>query len=143
MELLTIPSLFPFSDTLFISGCGRFFEGTPEEMHTSLNKTLASLPGDTVVMCGHEYTRSNVAFSAGVLPDRPAIQSLADDLRNKRNNGVTTGVYTIADEKKHNVFMLVGDPEVQKRVGTEGKGEIETMKVLRELKNAGKMMAQL
>lgn len=128
------------SDTLFISGCGRFFEGTPAEMHTALNKTLASLPDDTVVFCGHEYTKSNVAFSAGVLPERPAIKKLLDEVR---NTSVTTGKYTLADEKKHNVFMLVGDDEVQQRVGTQGKGEVETMSVLRELKNSGKMMAKV
>ncbi|PWN26248.1 Metallo-hydrolase/oxidoreductase [Jaminaea rosea] len=127
-------------DTLFVSGCGRFFEGTPAEMHTALNKVLASLPDDTVVFCGHEYTKSNVAFSAGVLPERPAILQLLDEVR---KTSVTTGKYTIGDEKKHNVFMLVGDAEVQQRVGTQGKGEIETMSVLRELKNSGKMMAKV
>ena len=40
-------------DTLFISGCGRFFEGTAEEMHKALNKTLAALPDETIVYCGH------------------------------------------------------------------------------------------
>lgn len=112
-------------------------------MHTALNKTLASLPDDTLVMVGHEYTKSNVAFSSGILPDRPAITSLVKDIQGGRNKGVTTGVYTIGDEKKHNVFMLVGDEEVQSKVGTKGKGEVETMSVLRELKNAGKMMAKV
>ena len=43
-------------DTLFIAGCGRFFEGTPQDMHSSLSK-LADLPDDTNVWCGHEYTK--------------------------------------------------------------------------------------
>lgn len=47
-----------FSDTLFVSGCGRFFEGTAEEMHTALNERLAKLPDDTVTYVGHEYTSS-------------------------------------------------------------------------------------
>jgi hydroxyacylglutathione hydrolase len=46
------------SDTLFVSGCGRFFEGTPEEMHVALNEILAKLPGDTKTYVGHEYTAS-------------------------------------------------------------------------------------
>jgi glyoxylase-like metal-dependent hydrolase (beta-lactamase superfamily II) len=45
------------SDTLFISGCGRFFEGTANEMDTALNKLLVELPHDTIVACGHEYTK--------------------------------------------------------------------------------------
>lgn len=128
-------------DTLFVSGCGRFFEGDAQQMHTALNKTLASLPDDTRVFVGHEYTKSNVAFSSGVLPDRPAIQSLVADIQAKKNNGITTGQYTIGDEKKHNIFMLVGDGEVQEKLGT--RGEVETMHALRELKNAGKMMAKV
>ncbi|PWN32522.1 Metallo-hydrolase/oxidoreductase [Meira miltonrushii] len=127
-------------DTLFISGCGRFFEGTAEEMDTALNKTLASLPGDTVVMCGHEYTKSNVAFSQGVLPSRPAIQKLVEFVR---NNKVTTGKFTIDDEKKHNIFMLVNDEEVKKALNLQGKGSTEVMATLRELKNSGKMMSKV
>lgn len=130
-------------DTLFISGCGRFFEGTPEEMHQALNVTLAALPGDTVVMCGHEYTKANVAFSQGVLPDRPAIKALVDFVRQGKNGGVTTGVFTIDDEKKHNVFMLVDDPEVKQSIGMPNRGAVEVMAALRELKNSGKMMSKV
>lgn len=130
-------------DTLFISGCGRFFEGTPEQMHTALNTTLASLPGDTVVFCGHEYTRSNVAFSQGVLPERPAIQKLVEFIQQGKNGGVTTGVFTIDDEKQHNVFMLVDDAQVKEAVGMKGKSAVEVMGALRELKNAGKMVAKV
>ncbi|KAK0548614.1 Cytoplasmic glyoxalase II [Tilletia horrida] len=131
-------------DTLFVSGCGRFFEGEPHEMDTALNKVLASLPGDTLVYCGHEYTKSNVAFSLGVLPDRPAIKALADFVKTGKNGGVTTGVFTIDDERAHNVFMLVRDPEVAERVGLEeGADPIEVMKRLREAKNEGRLTASL
>lgn len=88
-----------------------------------------------------EYTKSNVAFSAAVLPDRPAVKALVEDLRNRRNGGVTTGVYTIGDEKKHNPFMLVEDPEVQKKVG--GKDAVDTMEKLREAKNNGTLKANI
>jgi len=89
-------------DTLFVGGCGRFFEGKPEEMHTALNKTLASLPDDTIVYCGHEYTKDNVKFGAHIAPDNEAVQKLKDFAD---KNSVTTGIFTIGDEKKHNVFM--------------------------------------
>ncbi|SPO39982.1 related to GLO4 - glyoxalase II (hydroxyacylglutathione hydrolase) [Pseudozyma flocculosa] len=128
-------------DTLFVSGCGRFFEGSADEMHKALNVVLASLPGDTVVFCGHEYTKSNVAFSKGVLDADEHVERLVEDLRRQRNGGVTTGVYTIADEKRHNVFMRVADPAVQQKVG--GQGEVDTMNKLRELKNQGKLMANI
>ncbi|WFD35112.1 hypothetical protein MCUN1_001961 [Malassezia cuniculi] len=92
-------------DTLFISGCGRFFEGNAEEMH--------------------QYTRSNVKFSLSVMPGRQAIHALADDVERGRNGGVTTGIYSIYEEQKHNPFMLVSDPEVQDAVS--GTNEIDTM----------------
>ncbi|KAK0558158.1 Cytoplasmic glyoxalase II [Tilletia horrida] len=135
-------------DTLFVSGCGRFFEGEASEMDAALNKVLASLPDDTLVYCGHEYTRSNVAFSLGVLPSNPHIQALADFVRSGKNGGVTTGVFTIGDEKKHNVFMLVREAEVAQRVGLEGQGQskadpVEVMRRLREAKNEGKMVAKI
>jgi len=116
-------------DTLFIGGCGRFFEGNAEEMHEALNKRLAALPDDTVVYPGHEYTKANVKFAISVLQSEPVkkLQSFAD------NNQVTTGKFTIGDEKQHNVFMRVEDPVIQKATGaTDAVG---VMAKLREMKN--------
>jgi hydroxyacylglutathione hydrolase len=57
--------IFLFSDTLFVGGCGRFFEGTPAEMEKALSY-LGALPDETVTYVGHEYTKSNVAFAISV-----------------------------------------------------------------------------
>lgn len=54
-----------------------------------------------------EYTKGNIGFGAAILPERPAVKELLQFVRERKNNGVTTGVFTIGDEKKHNVFMLV------------------------------------
>lgn len=105
-------------------------------MHQALNIVLSSLPNDTVTYVGHEYTTSNVKFSSSVLPDREAINKLKSFCEEKKNNGVTTGIFTIGDEKEWNVFMLTKDQEVQKKCGTVGD-EIGTMKYLREAKNSG------
>lgn len=116
-------------DTLFIAGCGRFFEGTPEEMHKALNDTLASLPDDTKVYPGHEYTKANIQFGLSVL-DAEALASLSRFCEGMKR---TEGKFTIGDEKKHNVFMLLNDPKVQKATGqTE---PVEVMRKLREMKN--------
>jgi hydroxyacylglutathione hydrolase len=90
-------------DTLFVGGCGRFFEGTPEEMHEALNVRLGGLPDDTKVYCGHEYTKSNVRF-AKTVSQTEALSQLESFAG---TNTETTGVFTIGDEKKHNVFMRV------------------------------------
>ena len=81
-------------DTLFIGGCGRFFEGTPKEMHKALNEVLAALPDDTKVYPGHEYTKANVKFLVTVDDgkDVKALQKFADE------NKETQGKFTIGDE---------------------------------------------
>lgn len=82
-------------DTLFIAGCGRFFEGTPEEMHIVLNKTLAALPDDTKVYPGHEYTNSNIKFGQSIINTTP-VQEL---VKFCTENSETQGKFTIGDEK--------------------------------------------
>ncbi|KAG9245595.1 beta-lactamase-like protein [Calycina marina] len=116
-------------DTLFHGGCGRFFEGKPEEMHTALNKTLASLPDETVVYPGHEYTKANVKFGISVLPSEAVKKLEAFANENKE----TQGKFTIADEKEHNVFMRVDDPIIQKATGETDP--VQVMAKLREMKN--------
>ncbi|EEU44673.1 uncharacterized protein NECHADRAFT_84686 [Fusarium vanettenii 77-13-4] len=119
-------------DTLFIGGKfshSLFFEGSAAEMHEALNKRLAALPDDTLVYPGHEYTKSNVKFAASV-SQRDAVQKLHSYAE---NNKVTTGKFTIGDEKEHNVFMRVEDPEIHKVTGeTE---PVAVMTKLREMKN--------
>ncbi|KAK5078337.1 Cytoplasmic glyoxalase II [Lithohypha guttulata] len=117
-------------DTLFIGGCGRFFEGTANEMHVALNKTLASLPDDTKVFPGHEYTKANVKFLAKVAPDDPAIQKLQ---KLAEDNKETQGLSTIGDEKKHNLFMRVDSDEMRKATGKTDPNEV--MDELRTMKN--------
>lgn len=90
-------------DTLFIGGCGRFFEGSAAEMHKALNQVLASLPDDTKVYPGHEYTKANVKF--GVTVSQSEAMKKLEEFAN--NNKETQGKFTIGDEKRHNVFMRV------------------------------------
>ncbi|UNI19042.1 Hydroxyacylglutathione hydrolase [Purpureocillium takamizusanense] len=116
-------------DTLFVSGCGKFFEGSAAEMHEALNKRLGALPDDTVVYPGHEYTKSNVKFAISV-DQGEAVKKLHDFAE---NNKETTGKFTIGDEKKHNLFMRVEDPQMQKATGATDP--VDVMGKLREMKN--------
>lgn len=93
-------------DTLFSLGCGRMFEGTPEQMLASLDR-LASLPGDTQVCCGHEYTLANAAFAATVEPDNAALRSRTDEARALRERGEPTLPARLADERAANPFLRV------------------------------------
>lgn len=76
-----------------------------------------------------------MAFSGSLLPDNQNIRALAQDVQQGRNGGVTTGIYTLAEEKKQNPFMMVSDPQVQHVIG--GINPINTMHLLREAKNRG------
>ncbi len=93
-------------DTLFSLGCGRIFEGTPDQMLASLDR-LASLPGDTLVCCGHEYTLANAAFALTVEPDNPALLARADAARAQRERGEPTLPSRLADERAANPFLRV------------------------------------
>jgi len=117
-------------DTLFIGGCGRFFEGNAAEMDKALNQTLGSLPEQTKVYPGHEYTKGNVKFGVTVSQSEPIKKLEAFAEANKQ----TQGKFTIGDEKLHNVFMRLDDPIVQKFTGKTERTEV--MAALREAKNS-------
>jgi hydroxyacylglutathione hydrolase len=90
-------------DTIFALGCGRLFEGTPEQMWSSLQK-IAALPEDTTVYCAHEYTASNARFALSV--DSSAIlKARAQDVFAARERGEPTVPTTVAVEKATNPFL--------------------------------------
>jgi hydroxyacylglutathione hydrolase len=94
-------------DTLFALGCGRLFEGTAEQMWTSLQR-LAALPDDTAVYCAHEYTASNARFALSVADD-PALLARAAEVFAARERGEATVPTTIGLEKATNPFLRVAD----------------------------------
>ncbi|GEQ68176.1 hypothetical protein JCM33374_g1843 [Metschnikowia sp. JCM 33374] len=116
-------------DTLFISGCGRFFEGNAAQMSVALNDILAKLPVETVVYSGHEYTKSNLKFSEKVLHNT-AISKLKTLVE---ENDFTAGKSTIGDELEFNPFMRLSDPQVLQATGESDP--VEVMAKLREMKN--------
>lgn len=95
-------------DTLFSGGCGRLFEGTPEQMHASLQR-LAALPDTTQVYCAHEYTLANLNFAQAVEPDNPAVAQAIADTRQRRKIGQPTVPSTIQREKRINPFLRCGE----------------------------------
>ncbi len=95
-------------DTLFSLGCGRLIEGTAEEMFTSLRK-LATLPGETLVCCGHEYTENNARFALTAEPDNAALKARAEEVRRLRAAGQPTVPSVMADERAANPFLRARD----------------------------------
>jgi hydroxyacylglutathione hydrolase len=99
-------------DTLFAAGCGRLFEGTPAQMHESLQR-LGALPDATRVFCTHEYTLSNLRFALAVDPENSALieRSFADQATRER--GAPTVPSTIGKEKLTNPFLRCDTPAVR------------------------------
>ena len=91
-------------DTLFAGGCGRIFEGTPEQMYDSLT-SLAELPGDTLIYCAHEYTIANLEFAREVEPYNQTLEKRLEAARDTRAEGRPTVPSTIAEELETNPFL--------------------------------------
>ena len=121
-------------DTLFALGCGRLFEGTAQQMWTSLQK-LAALPDDTRVYCAHEYTASNARFALSV-DDSPALKSRADAVFAARERGEPTVPTTIALEKATNPFLRAH--ALAARVGKAGAPDYEAFGAVRAAKDGFK-----
>jgi len=122
--------LFP-GDTLFVGGCGRFFEGTGADMLKNMDR-FAALPSDCLVYPAHEYTESNLKFLASVDPE--GSETVYADVRERRARGVFTVPTTIGAELTYNLFIKTREERVQTLVGTPGDAEA-CMNKLRAMKN--------
>jgi hydroxyacylglutathione hydrolase len=125
-------------DTLFAGGCGRLFEGTPEQMSASLAK-LATLPDDTRVYCAHEYTLSNLRFAREIEPHNPELVLRIDQETGKRDREQPTVPSTIGLEKATNPFLRCREPAIIERVLASGRtasrDPVAVFAALREWKN--------
>lgn len=125
-------------DTLFSLGCGRLFEGSPAQMLASL-RTLAALPGDTLVCCGHEYTAANAAFALVVDSSNHALQERAAQARALRDAGLPTLPVTLASERACNPFLRSEDAAVrasiEAHVGRRLDGDVDAFAELRRWKD--------
>ncbi|MGE8171195.1 hydroxyacylglutathione hydrolase [Pseudomonas putida] len=113
------PLLFS-GDTLFAAGCGRMFEGTPEQMQPALAR-LAALPSATQVYCAHEYTLSNLRFAKAVEPENPHIAQRFEDVTRLRADHRITLPSTIGLERQTNPFLRTAETSVKQKAD-EWKG---------------------
>lgn len=131
-------------DTLFTGGCGRFFEGTGEEMDDALNVRLLEHTGESnwssiKVYPGHEYTKGNVDFIRKFIYKTPSDNESFNKLEQFANtNEVTTGHFTLSDELSFNPFMRLDDPIVRRQVGDMANSwsRPKVMEKLRTMKNS-------
>lgn len=122
------------ADALFALGCGRIFEGTPRQMHESLQK-LAALPDDTKVYAGHEYTLSNAKFAVTVDPDNAELIARVREIEELRDNGKPTLPTTIAKEKATNPFLRPHDAAIRANLGMTDASDEEVFTEIRARKD--------
>lgn len=121
-------------DTLFSLGCGRLFEGTPEQMWSSLQKLLA-WPDETLVYCAHEYTRANAAFALTVEPDNAQLIERAAQIDELRSRNAPTIPSTIGLERATNPFLRPTSPALQATLGMTGAPTVEVFAETRRRKD--------
>ena len=125
-------------DTLFACGCGRLFEGTPEQMMASLSK-LAALPDATKVYCGHEYTLANIAFAQQVEPKNTALAARLERDSKLRAAGKPTLPSTLGEERATNPFLRWREPAVvesaNKYLGSRVSDPVRVFAAIRDWKN--------
>nr|WP_314442253.1 hydroxyacylglutathione hydrolase [uncultured Sphingomonas sp.] len=94
-------------DTLFAGGCGRLFEGTPDQMHASLQR-LGTLPDETILYPAHEYTLGNYRFLAAEAPEDREVERRLAEVATLREEGRPTVPTTVAEERRSNLFLRAG-----------------------------------
>jgi hydroxyacylglutathione hydrolase len=118
------------ADSLMALGCGRLFEGTPEQMHNSMGK-FASMPDETIVYSGHEYSQTNARFALTIEPENPALISRAQDIETARSAGLPTVPSTLADERATNPFLRAHIPQIATNLGMEGADPVDVFTEIR------------
>lgn len=126
-------SLAFVGDALFALGCGRMFEGTPEQFWASLSR-LKALPAETLLYCAHEYTASNAKFALHADPDNSQLQGYADEITAARAADWPTVPFPLARELVTNPFLRADDPAMQARWGIPGDA-VATFAALRAAKD--------
>lgn len=121
-------------DTLFNAGCGRIFEGTPAQLHRSLQR-LAALPPQTRVYCTHEYTLANLRFAAAAEPDNMARDRFAEAMNRLREAGEPTVPTDIATQRAINPFLRCSAPSVRAAVNLPEASDEAVFAALRDWKN--------
>ena len=121
-------------DTLFALGCGRLFEGTPEQMSESLGKIMA-LPDATTVYCAHEYTEANAAFAVTMEPANPALQQRVKEIQSLRAAGKPTVPTSIGLERATNPFVRSDSVELQAVLNLSGADEVAVFAETRRRKD--------
>ena len=123
------------ADSLMVMGCGRLFEGTPDQMWRSLS-TMAALPDETLVYSGHEYAESNVRFALSVDGQNTALRERAAEISAMRQMGGATVPARLDLERATNPFLRCVDAGFKARLGLEKLPDAQVFAEVRRRKDA-------
>jgi len=121
-------------DCLFLGGCGRVFEGSMAEMLSSLEQ-LRSLPDETLVYPGHEYTLDNLEFALELEPENAAVRQRLAGVKALLARGEPSAPAPLALEKRTNPFLRADSPELKRALGLPGASTLEVFTALRQRKD--------
>ena len=121
-------------DTLFSLGCGRIFEGTFEQMFESLEK-IKKLPKNTMMYCGHEYTKKNGQFCIGIDRENEKLQDRIKNIDNKTQKNLPTIPITLGEELETNIFLRCENKKIKNKLKMNNASKLEVFTKLRNLKD--------
>ena len=121
-------------DTLFSLGCGRVFEGTHEQMLTSIEK-IKNLPKDTIIYCGHEYTENNGRFCISIDKENIFLKEKLKEVKNKTKKNQPTIPVVLKDEMVTNIFLRCDDKKIKNILKMNDRSKLEVFTKLRDLKD--------
>lgn len=121
-------------DTLFSLGCGRLFEGTAAQMLNSLKK-LRKLPDETLLYCGHEYTKNNALFALTIDTHNKKLHQRVEDVFLLRAKNAMTLPVTLGQEKATNPFLRWNDPAIRKNLSMNDATDEEVFSEIRKRKD--------
>jgi hydroxyacylglutathione hydrolase len=123
------------ADSLMVMGCGRLFEGTPEQMWASLSR-MAALPDETLVYSGHEYAESNVRFALSVDAENAMLRQRAAEIAAMRQMVGATVPARMDLERATNPFLRCSDAGFKTRLGMEKLPDAQVFAEVRRRKDA-------
>ena len=122
-------------DTLFSLGCGRIFEGTHEQMLTSLNK-IKKLPKKTKIYCGHEYTFKNAEFCIKYDSENINLKKRFEAIKKLRIKNLPTVPTTLEDELESNIFLRCHQNELKAKLNMKNQEDFKVFRKVRDLKDS-------
>ena len=131
--LLEDKALFT-GDSLMVMGCGRLFEGTPDDMWKSLKK-LKQLPKDTMIYSGHEYTKSNIEFALSVDPQNEKLKARRIRTLDSIAKGIPTVPSTLEEELETNPFLRESEASILDNIDTVESDPVSRFAKIRALKD--------